>query len=383
MPSEKKKQKKAGRTAERKRRHHVLPYVLLIAVPAAFLGLFVLLRDRQGIMDRLINSVTTPYKRWMSGLLDDLPFAMAEVLCIGLAVLAVIWLIRTVYLLIRRPGRFGRLVRRVIAGVSAVLIIYCGFTLLWGINYYGTSFSEQAGLTRRGATTSELYSLASAFAVKLNELADSVSRDEDGVFNETVEEIFARSEGLYDGITAEYAFLDAPERTPKGLAVSPLISYLGFTGFYFPFTGEAVLNTDAPACLLPATVAHELSHQRGVTDEDEANFVAVLACLRSDDPVYQYSGCLLAYIHLSNALYEADSSLSSEVRATLDEDVRADLTANNTYWNNLASSSTRETVKNAAESAYDSFTSSYGEEDVMERYEACVELLVAYYFDAE
>ncbi len=369
------------RVRERAETHRVLPYVLLLAIPATLLGLFYLFRGNQAVMDWLITHITGPYKTAMSALLNPLPFAMAEVLCMGVIVLAIVYLARTVYLLIRRPGRVLRLVRRVAVGVSALLMIYCGFTLLWGINYYGTSFSDRAGLTRRGATTSELYSLSLAFADKLNELADSVSRDEDGVFSEKVADIFERSAGLYDGIVEEYPFLEAAERNPKGLVVSRLISYMGFTGFFFPFTGEATLNIDAPACLLPATVAHELSHQRGVTDEDEANFVAILACLRCDDAMYQYSGCLLAYIHLTNALYKADSSLSSQVRATLDEDVIADLQANNAYWNALESTTAGKTAQKAADSAYSSFASSYGEEDVMERYEACVELLVAYYFD--
>ena len=369
------------RLGRKKEHHHVITYILILAVPAFLLLLFYLFRGNQDVMDWIIQHVTVPYKQWVSGLLDGLPFSAGEILCLCLIFLAVVYVVRTIYLLIRRPGKLKRMLRRIAVAVSAVLIVYCGFTLLWGINYYGTSFSEQAGLTRRGATTEELYTLTSAFADKLNELADSVSRDEDGLFCETVSDIFESSEGLYDGIVEEYPFLDAPDRTPKRLLISRLMSYAGFTGFYFPFTGEANLNIDAPACLIPATVAHELSHQRGVTDEDEANFVAVMACLRSDDPVYQYSGCLLAYIHLSNALYEADSSLSQEIRSTLDDNVRADLKANNAYWDEMESSSAGETVKNAAESAYDSFASSYGEEDVMERYEACVELLVAYYFD--
>ena len=34
---------------------------------------------------------------------------------------------------------------------------------------------------------------------------------------------------------------------------------------------------DAPACLIPSTIAHELSHQRGIASEQECNFLAVLA----------------------------------------------------------------------------------------------------------
>ena len=63
-------------------------------------------------------------------------------------------------------------------------------------------------------------------------------------------------------------------------------------GFFFPFTGEANLNVDSPECLLPATIAHELAHVRGVAPEQTANFVAILACDTSGDPLYAYSGYL-------------------------------------------------------------------------------------------
>ena len=73
-----------------------------------------------------------------------------------------------------------------------------------------------------------------------------------------------------------------------------MMSYTNFTGFFFPFTAEANVNTDFPPALFASTVAHELSHQRGVAKEQEANFTAVLASLYYGDADYCYSSCLLA-----------------------------------------------------------------------------------------
>ena len=58
---------------------------------------------------------------------------------------------------------------------------------------------------------------------------------------------------------------------------SRVMSAMNFTGVYFAFTGESNINVDAPACLIPSTIAHELSHQRGIASEQECNFLAVLA----------------------------------------------------------------------------------------------------------
>ena len=77
---------------------------------------------------------------------------------------------------------------------------------------------------------------------------------------------------------------------------SRVMSAMGFTGFYFPFTGECNVNVDFPAATLPTTVAHELSHRRGIASEQECNFLAVLACLRCGDAAYRYAGALSGYI---------------------------------------------------------------------------------------
>ena len=65
------------------------------------------------------------------------------------------------------------------------------------------------------------------------------------------------------------------------------------------------MNVDCPMALLPATIAHELAHQRGVAGEDEANFVAVAACLADGDPTFVYSGALMAYVYLGNGRSES------------------------------------------------------------------------------
>ena len=154
------------------------------------------------------------------------------------------------------------------------------------------------------------------------------------------------------------------------------MSYLDFTGFFFPFTAEANVNMDSPVCDLAATVAHELSHQRGVAKEQEANFTAVLASLRYGDPDYCYSACLLAYTHLGNALYRADTEAWEEISAELSEDVVRDLSARNAYWRQFETP-----VQKASNTVYEGFLHSYDQTLGLKSYGACVDLLVNYYYE--
>ena len=52
-------------------------------------------------------------------------------------------------------------------------------------------------------------------------------------------------------------------------------------------------------------MCHELAHLRGYIYEDEANFIAYLACVESDDEVLQYAGYLSVLNYLINDLYSA------------------------------------------------------------------------------
>ena len=56
------------------------------------------------------------------------------------------------------------------------------------------------------------------------------------------------------------------------------MSYANIGGMFFPFTMESNINVDNPFFVVPWTMAHELAHQCGFMREDEANFIAYLAC---------------------------------------------------------------------------------------------------------
>ena len=87
------------------------------------------------------------------------------------------------------------------------------------------------------------------------------------------------------------------------MILSEVLSYQGLTGIYLPFTVEANYNGDMPAYDKPFTVCHELSHLRGFMEEQEANFIAFLACIGSERTDFQYSGYLSGWVYCMNALY--------------------------------------------------------------------------------
>ena len=203
-----------------------------------------------------------------------------------------------------------------------------------------------------------------------------MARDESGLFTADLSAVFDRSEVLYRAVEKDFPCLKGPDLRAKPAVFSRLMSFMNNTGYFFCFTAEANVNIDCPMALLPATVAHELAHQRGVAGEDEANFVAVAACLADGDPVFVYSGALMAYVYLGNALHGTDYERWLGVYDTLGEDVRRDLHAHNAYWDRYDTP-----VAEVTDRVYEQVLRTYGDDRGMKSYDACVDLLTVYFLD--
>lgn len=349
---------------------------ILFFLSSALIGAYFLLRDNFALMTLVCEYFTRPWHRVYSRFCAMIPVSVAAVIIAALVIFVLVYIILSILRLIRFKGRLAQLYRLVFTLLTLLLVIYALFCLLWGVYYYTSDFESQSGLEGTPVSAEQLESVTSFFVDIINEYSTQVQRDESGCFAEPLEPVFERSATLYHNAEQFFPCLEGQEIEAKPFLFSKGMSYIGFTGFFFPFTGEANINVDAPACLIPSTIAHEIAHQRGVAAEDEANFVAVLSTLESGDAVYTYSGALLAYIHLSNALYDANYEAWEAVYDRLDESAKTDLRANNAYWAQFETP-----VSEASDAVYTGFLQSYGQELGLKSYGACVDLLVAYYED--
>ena len=348
---------------------HVL-CLLGLAVIAAYFAL----RGKSRVMQSLSDGFVRPWHRIASRLCARASFSVAEAL-IALAVIAgLVYIVFTAVALIRSPQRLRRLYRFVVTCMTEFALIYGGFCLFWGVYYYSADFEDLSGIRGAPAGIDQLTVVTRYFTDLVNQYDTQIRRDETGAFSEDADAVFARSSELYHAVENRVPCLAGDDLDAKPVHFSRIMSYINFTGFFFPFTGEANINTDAPACLMPSTIAHELAHQRGVAEEDEANFVAVLASLESGDPVYSYSACLLAYIHLSNALYDSDYDAWLENYRRLSDGPRRDLEENNRYWERYETP-----AGTVSDQVYTGFLQSYGQSLGLKTYGKCVDLLIAYY----
>lgn len=349
-------------------------YLWWLAGLVAFFTAYFPLRTCRTAMNWLCGRVILPVEQALGRLWSLTSVSVAEVLILSGIYAALLYLAWQVRCLIVCPEKGLRLLRMALTVVNVALSIYAGFCLFWGVFYGADSFQDRSGLTARGGTAAELTALTQRFADEVSALAPQVARDENGCFAVPRQEIFAAASAAYDGVVEEFDCLHRPNAMPKAFVSSRGMSYLDFSGFYFPFTGEANLNDESPAAYLPANICHELAHQQGVASEQECNFIAILAATTAENDAYRYSGYLMGYVHLANALYRADREAWQTVRDSLADTVRADLARNSAYWARFDG-----LVNTAATKVYDGFLKSNGLSDGVQSYGAVVDLLLAYY----
>ena len=331
---------------------------------AAFFAVYFPLRTCRGAMNWLCSRVILPLEQALGRLCSVTSVSVAEVLILSGIFAAMFYLAWQVRCLVSRPQKGRRAVRMALTVLCAGLSIYAGFCLLWGVFYGADSFQDKSGLT----------ALTERFAREVSAAGDQVQRDENSCFAVPRSEIFAEAMSAYDGVVQVFDCLKKPAVMPKAFVSSRGMSYLDFSGFYFPFTGEANLNDESPAAYLPANICHEMAHQQGIATEQECNFVAIMAATSADSAAYRYAGYLMGYVHLSNALYRVDQAAWQTIRDSLPDAVRADLRQNSAYWAQFDG-----LVNTAATKVYDGFLKSNGLTDGVQNYGTVVDLLLAYY----
>lgn len=100
---------------------------------------------------------------------------------------------------------------------------------------------------------------------------------------------------------------------------------MGIYGIYFPFTGESYIDPSLHVLEKAFTVAHEMAHSYGITDEGEANFIAWVICTNSDSVLLRYAGHLRLLRYQLNDLYRISPERYKEFTATLPSGVINDL----------------------------------------------------------
>lgn len=339
--------------------------------------------------EKIFYYISWPIKK----LAGFFPFSMAEialyVLIISIAVMIFLTLLNTgravvFFIMCKRRGLYCRKILmfrpaillglRLTAIICAIITLFISFG---GINYTGQTFAERAGYAIEDSDVSDLIQLCVVLGRKTSESREYVVTDLKGAIDENYKpynpfRLINDAEKAYKNLPEEYEYLKRDYPSVKPAVGSILMSNIHISGIYPYVFPEAIVNIYTPIMSLPHTICHEMAHQRGFAREDEANYIAYLACIQSDNPLIVYSGYYTAFSYAMNQLYVYDYESWATIKDYVNPDIISDMRRENTYWKQF------ETIDNkVTESVNDVFLEIMDVRDGVHSYGRMVDLLIA------
>ncbi len=317
---------------DRKTRNGVSKGFLSLAVIFTLiaLGLDLAARHIPRFADRYTTGVYPFIVDKIGGFFGKVSFSVRELLIY----LLVLWLLFRILRFFGKIGDWG-FFSSLYALISSVLfvasVLFLMYTLNCGINYHRTRFSSEYSFSTEPYSPEDLKLACEYLTDEVKETYRLVDRDRDGVMRKKDNWGFSARKAVRR-LRNEYPRLDVAYPLPKRPFIHHILSVPGIRGVYSPFTVEANYNGGMTGYNIPFTMCHELSHLSGFMNEDEANFIAWLACRSSSDPALNYSGALSCWIYCTNRLKKLDPAAYAELRSSLPEEVEKDLAANNAFW---------------------------------------------------
>lgn len=368
------RQKKSANTpAFRQGERLPLFALILYGIAGMSLILYIIMTYSITFADWFNQNVGAAVRSTLSLLTSWIPFSVGE----AIILLLPLGLFLALRLAVRRYCGSWR-AAFVYVGIllSVASTLFSAFTLGFAAGYRSSPLDQKLEMERAPVSATELYDTAVILVENINELSREINfgGDDFSVMPYNLNELNRRLNTAYAEISREYEFITHVNSRVKPILLSEVMSYMHITGVYSFFTGEANLNVNFPDYTIPYTAAHEMAHQRGIAREDEANFMAFLVCINSDDPYIRYCGYLNTYEYVASALYRADKDLYFKAAERMDQAVNLEMVAYNDFYDKYRDT----TASQISGAVNDSYLQSQGTPGTVS-YGMVVDLTVAYY----
>ncbi len=160
----------------------------------------------------------------------------------------------------------------------------------------------------------------------------------------------------------------------KPSTLTPLINYMGTSGYYNPYTGEAQMDYNLPVFLKPFVACHEMSHQMGFAPEDEANFAGYMAGIHSSDRLLRYSAYYLGVQEFMLTLWRQDTVARKVLIKRISQPVMNDFKIERQYWLSYESK-----LGVLSSLFYDDFLKANNQPQGLDTYNQMVRLVMGWY----
>ncbi len=344
---------------------------ILTAISAV---LYVAFRINSPLADAFNRTVSPVGRMLFAKLTGWIPFSFAEMLLLLVPVILVT-------VIVIGAKHFCNTTRDMWIYVACIFSVACiVFNLfVWNFapGYNALPLDQKLNLERKPVSAEELAATADILLDEVKKVEGEILFTESGSSRMpySYTEMNKKLMTAYDKASAKYDFIDDFHSRVKPVMLSEPMTYTHISGVYTFFTGEANINVNFPDYTIPYTAAHELAHQRGIAREDEANFVAFLVCMESDDAYIRYSGALNLYEYVVSALYSANYELYKESYWKQPQTIIEERIAYSEFFDKYREN----VVADVSEATNNAYLQSQGTPQGTRSYGMVVDLAVAYY----
>ena len=233
--------------------------------------------------------------------------------------------------------------------------------------------SERLGISTT-YTEAQLYKATEEAIVRANALHQQLALNDSTkvTLPFTHDEIYRITHESYplekNGITDFHAI-----KSVKSSLYSKLLTYMGYSGYLNPFTGEAQVNALATHYSFPVTAAHEVAHQLGYASEKEANFIGFLATYHHKEPYFRYSAILFALRYCMKEVRQLSPEQHDAYKAQLRVGILENYTEAYRFWTQYENP-----MEEVFKQSYDTFLKANAQEGGIQNYDYVTGMLIYY-----
>ncbi len=267
------------------------------------------------VLRRYIQFIYYPLQKGRSLLFNPIPVSIGDILYLLLILFFILLLIRLVYFLTTYKRNKNDFWIELLRCFTFPAVVYLAFLLLWGGNYARPGLTAHWSLGKLHWDAAALVHLNQTLIKKLNDTSYVQIKFPDlDIVNKEALQYYHQ----------QYNHPIAPLKV-KPTSLGYLLNYLGIQGYYNPLSGEAQFNRFIPAFMHPFVVAHEMAHQTGIAAEDDANLMAYILCVESNNPAFQYSGYLNLFLYAFADLKEKNNEIAEQLLNGLNPNTMSDI----------------------------------------------------------
>ena len=258
--------------------------------------------------------------------------------------------------------------------LSFISIFYFLFHFLWAINYYRIPLNEKLNINK-DYTYEQLISFTKNKINVVNSLQYAITKNKNLPVKIKYADstIYKIAEKGYENLPNNLKEFSYKKRSIKKSLFSIPLSYMGFGGYFNPFTHEAQFNYNKPRYTLPVTICHEMAHQVGIGSESECNFIGYITANKTNDLYFKYSANCLALRYALKHLERIEANSSLPYVSKLNLGVKKNFEESEIYWKKHDSP-----ISDFFEWFYDNFLKINHQKDGMESYSKFVGLVINY-----